>query len=175
LNSLKNQIYKDLYSDKKGLKSFIKEYFFNASFRVLLNHRLGKSFAKSRFKIVNYLGAYYKKKLIEKRGCDISYKSVLGSNIKLPHPIGIVIGDEVIIEDNVTIFQQVTFGSHGKRESKKEYPVIKSGAKIYAGAKIIGGVTIGHNAIIGANSLINIDVPDGSIAYGIPCKVKKMT
>lgn len=59
--------------------------------------------------------------------------------MKLPHPIGIVIGDGVIIKDNVMVFQQVTFGSHGRKEKEMRYPIIESGVKIYAGAKIIGG------------------------------------
>jgi len=89
----------------------------------------------------------------------------------MPHPIGVIIGDGVVIKDNVMIFQQVTLGSHGKRTEEMRYPVIESGVKIYAGAKIIGGVTIGENAIIGANSVVNVDVPAGATAVGIPCKI----
>ncbi|ERM80694.1 hypothetical protein P872_21560 [Rhodonellum psychrophilum GCM71 = DSM 17998] len=85
--------------------------------------------------------------------------------------MGIVIGDKVIIKDNVMIFQQVTFGSHGKKGLIKNYPTIEDGVKIYAGAKIIGGITIGKNAIIGANAVVNIDVPADCVAVGIPCKI----
>ena len=87
------------------------------------------------------------------------------------HPIGIVIGDGVIIKDNVTIFQQVTLGSHGKKGESFSYPIVEEGAKIYAGAKIIGGVVIGKKAIVGANAVVNINVPDHALAVGIPCKI----
>jgi len=109
--------------------------------------------------------------LIVKRHCDFSYKAKIGKNLRLPHPFGIVIGDGAVIKDNVTIFQQVTLGSHGKKDQEMKYPVIETGAKIYAGAKIIGGVTVGRDAIVGANSVVNIDVPPGATAVGIPCRI----
>jgi serine O-acetyltransferase len=62
-------------------------------------------------------------------------------------------------------------GSHGKGNSKKNYPTVKEGAKIFAGAIIIGDVTIGKNAIVAANAVVNINVPDDGIAVGIPAKL----
>ncbi|MBC6369212.1 hypothetical protein DDT91_20660 [Algoriphagus sp. AK58] len=106
-----------------------------------------------------------------KRSCQIDYSAVIGRNVKFAHPIGIVIGKNVIIGNNVKIWQNVTFGSHGKNALKKNYPVIKDNVRIFAGAKIIGGITIGENATIGANSVVNIDVPANATAVGIPCKI----
>jgi len=109
--------------------------------------------------------------MIVKRNCDISYNATIGKNLRLPHPIGIVIGDGVIIKDNVMVFQQVTFGSHGKKNQSLSYPIVENNVKIFAGAKIIGGITIGENAIIGANAVVNIDVPANTKAVGIPCRI----
>lgn len=163
----------NLLGKKKGLKNFLVSYLYSPRFRVLLNHRLGKYFFKSNNFFIRQIGSYYKARLVSKRSCDISYNSIIGKNFKMPHPIGIVIGEGVVIKDNVMVFQQVTFGSHGKKGKKLEYPIIEKGVKIYAGAKIIGGITIGENAIIGANAVVNIDVPPNSIAAGIPCKIIK--
>ncbi|PKA96791.1 serine O-acetyltransferase [Flavobacteriaceae bacterium MAR_2009_75] len=174
MNSLRKtyfDIKNDLRSNRVTLKVFVINYIYNSQFRVLLNHRIGKYFSNSSFFLFKHLGAYYKKELIVKRSCDISYNAVIGKKLTLPHPIGIVIGDKVLIEDNVTIFQQVTLGSHGKKSREKQYPIIRSGAKIYTGAKIIGGVTIGENAIIAANCVVNIDVPPNTVAVGIPCRI----
>jgi acetyltransferase-like isoleucine patch superfamily enzyme len=41
------------------------------------------------------------------------------------------------------------------------------------GVVIMPGVTIGDNVIIAANAVVNTDIPDNSIAGGIPCKVIK--
>lgn len=162
----------DLPITKRILVIFIKSYLYSPRFRLLLNHRLGKYFYKKQNFFLRQIGIYYKNKMITKRNCDISYNSFIGQNLRMPHPLGIVIGDGVIIDNNVMVFQQVTFGSHGKPgKNKKEYPHIKSGVKIFAGSKIIGGITIGENAVVGANSVVNIDVPANSVAVGIPCKI----
>tara|TARA_B100000378_G_scaffold206253_1_gene169510 strand:+ start:14128 stop:14658 length:531 start_codon:yes stop_codon:yes gene_type:complete len=168
LSDIKNDL------PKKSLISFIRNYFLNPSFRVLLNYRLGKYFFYSRLVFSKQLSEFYRYRLITKRGCDISYKSTLGKGIIFPHPLGIVIGVGVVVGDNVVVFQQVTLGSHGKSDSDVSYPVVRNSVKIYAGAKIIGGITIGRNSIVGANSLINKNVPSNSVAYGTPCKIKEI-
>lgn len=154
-----------------SFKKFIRRYLFDAAFRVLLNHRLGKYFYFRSTKVTTLLAKRYKYILISRRGCDISYKAVIGKNLKLPHPHGIVIGDGVIIQDNVKIWHQVTLGSHGKSGEPLAYPIVEDGVKIYPGAKIIGGITIGKNAIIGANTVVNIDIPKGATAVGTPCRI----
>ena len=161
----------DFPNGKVSLLLFIRYYWFSPGFRVLLNYRIGKYFSKSKNIFFRLLGKYYETRMIVKRNCDISYNASIGKNLKMPHPIGIVIGNGVVIKDNVKIFQQVTFGSHGKKGEEQKYPIIESGVRIYAGAKIIGGITIGENAIIGANSVVNIDVPANTAAVGIPCKI----
>jgi len=168
------QLIKEIKGDfvsRNPLLGFLRNYFLNPSFRVLLNHRIGKYFYRSENKVLRLVASRLKYKLISKRGCDISYNAVIGKRVRFPHAIGIVIGEGVIIEDNVTIFQHVTIGSHGKRGEIMKYPVLNQGAKIYAGAKIIGGVVIGENAVVGANTVVNIDVPSNQTAVGIPCRI----
>lgn len=171
LKELVNEIRGDL-GEKPTVLQFVKDYLYSARFRILLNHRLGKFLFKSGSFVLRQIALRYKYKLISRRGCDISYNAIIGKRLRLPHPIGIVIGDGVVIKDYVMIFQQVTFGSHGKKGKDFSYPVIENNVKIFAGAKIIGGVTIGENSVIGANTLVNKDIPPNSVAYGIPCQIK---
>ncbi len=44
---------------------------------------------------------------------------------------------------------------------------------IGGGAIILPGVTIGHNVMIGAGSVVTGDIPDNTIAYGNPCRVRR--
>jgi acetyltransferase-like isoleucine patch superfamily enzyme len=36
---------------------------------------------------------------------------------------------------------------------------------------VLPGVTIGENAVVGAFSFVNADIPDGTVAFGVPEKV----
>lgn len=51
--------------------------------------------------------------------------------------------------------------------------VIKDGAHIGIGSIIMPGVTIGKGAVIGAGSVVTKDIPDYSLALGVPAKVIK--
>ncbi len=107
-------------------------------------------------------------------GLTISPNTTLPNSTKFPHPTGIVIGDGVTIEENVTIYQNVTIGAARIGEAKeKKYPFIAENSTIFAGAKIFGEIRIGKNSIIGANAVITKNVPDDSVAAGIPAKIWK--
>lgn len=105
-------------------------------------------------------------------GCHISSGAVIGPGLSMPHPVGIVIGSGSIIEEHVTIYQGVTLGVNGRSMS---YPTLQSGATVYAGAVILGGVNIGKNAIVGANAVVTRDVPEGSVAVGVPARIVSST
>lgn len=170
-------IIKLIISDFKshGGKSFFKYFsifLFDAKFRLLLNYRIGSHFQYSKFKLIRCFCSYYKYRQITKRGCQISYKAQIGTGVKFLHPIGVVIGDNVIIGNNVSIWQQVTLGSHGKPGEPLSYPIVEDNVKIFAGAKLFGNIIIGNNAIIGANAVVNKNVPAHSTAVGIPATIK---
>lgn len=60
-----------------------------------------------------------------------------------------------------------------KRMSKMAQ--IKIGDNVYIGqnAMIMPGVEIGNNVIIGAGSIVTRNIPDNSVAVGVPATVKK--
>jgi serine O-acetyltransferase len=89
--------------------------------------------------------------------------------------MGVIIGDGCVVGDDVTLFQNVTLGSHGREGLGKAYPVIGNKVTAYANAIIIGGISIGDGATIGALSLVLSDVPQGRIAVGIPAKINSVS
>lgn len=103
--------------------------------------------------------------------CDISPRATIGRACRFPHPLGIVIGDGVVIGDEVGVWQRVTLGSHG-RGGDCSYPIIGNRAKIYENASVLGAVTVGQESVIGAHSLVLCDVPQGKTAIGIPARIK---
>jgi serine O-acetyltransferase len=46
--------------------------------------------------------------------------------------------------------------------------VIGNNVDIGAGAKLLGRIRVGNNVLIGANAVVVGDVPDDSIAVGVP-------
>lgn len=87
----------------------------------------------------------------------------------LPHPLGIVIGKNVNLGSNCTIYQNVTIGvSNNKNE---DYPVIGDNVIIYANAIIIGNVVVGNDAVIGAGCIVTKNVPANKIAVGTPMRL----
>ena len=105
---------------------------------------------------------------------DISYKASIGGGLVFSHGHDIVIGADVKIGENCTIFNGVTLGNKNLEfSSEGNQPTVGNNVIISTGAKILGPVNIGNNVIIGANSVVLNDVPTNSIAVGIPALVKK--
>ena len=123
-----------------------------------------KLYRSGKKRLANYLSYQIQKKY----HCIISPHSMIGSNLKLPHPLSIVIGYDAIIGNSVTIYQDVTIG-----QKDNKYPTIGNNVMIYTGAKIIGDVHIGNNVIIGANAVVMHDVPDNCVVAGIPARIIK--
>jgi len=114
----------------------------------------------------------WSEKRLQSHGLHIAKNAKIGDRLKLPHPIGIVIGDGVIIGNDVQIFQNVTIGGARIGDSaKKNHPRIGNGTIIFSGAAIIGGIGIGDNCIVGANSVVSQDIPSGSVVAGVPGRI----
>ena len=79
---------------------------------------------------------------------------------------------KTIIGDNVTIYHGVTLGGVSTEKTKR-HPTLKNNVIVGAGAKILGNITLGENVRIGANSVVLKNVPDNSVAVGIPARIIK--
>lgn len=110
-------------------------------------------------------------------GIEIHPGAQVGRRVVIDHGMGVVIGETAVIGDDCLIFHGVTLG--GKEATRRDlvsgrrHPQLGHGVTVGAGAKILGPVTIGDGAVIGANAVVIIDVPPGSIAVGVPAKVKR--
>jgi acetyltransferase-like isoleucine patch superfamily enzyme len=77
----------------------------------------------------------------------------------------------VDIEKNVQIGSHCSIYSISTIDKKKGKVVIKENARLCTHSTIMPGVTIGKNSIVGAHSFVNKDIPDNTIAYGVPAKI----
>ena len=93
----------------------------------------------------------------------------INSNSLLMARGGITIEDDVMFAANV----QLLSNNHDEydRQVLLCKPIhIKKGAWIGAGASILPGVTIGNNVVVGAGAVVTKDIPDNSLAVGVPAR-----
>lgn len=121
--------------------------------------------------VYRYVAMYITFKIKTKYGCYLSPKAIIGKNLSLRHPVGVVIGDGVTIGDNATIYQGVTLGAARSGEGAKAlYPNLSDEITIFAGACVLGNINISNNVIVGANSVLLVDATPDSVYAGIPAK-----
>jgi len=84
--------------------------------------------------------------------------------------LGVAIHKRAVIGNHTTISQGVTIGG---RSRHYEVPIIGNNCFISPGAKVLGPIKIGNNCLIGPNAVVIQDIPDNSIAVGIPAKIIK--
>ncbi len=101
---------------------------------------------------------------------DINPAAQFGKGLFFDHATGIVIGETVVIEDDVSILQGVTLGGTGK-EVGDRHPKIRRGVLIGSGAKVLGNIEIGRCARIASGSVVLAPVPNNTTVAGVPARV----
>jgi serine O-acetyltransferase len=174
---LKEDLRATLLKRKVTLFDFFFNFFFNYKFRIVIRLRVSQYFHKR-----GYLGRkiallLYWKNL--RRSIDISPKSIIGYGLRIAHPIGIVIGDRVVIGNYCSILQNVTIGGNSGKTQLHEgkvlhMPYVGDFVQVSPGACILGPLIIGDFVIIGANSVITKNLNNAEVLTGIPGKVLKV-
>lgn len=101
---------------------------------------------------------------------DIHPAARIGRGIFLDHATGLVVGATAVIEDNVSMLQDVTLGGTGKERGDR-HPKVRQGVLIGAGAKILGNIEVGQCARVAAGSVVLKPVPRNSTVAGVPAQV----
>jgi serine O-acetyltransferase len=103
-------------------------------------------------------------------GIEFPCEVQIGRNFVIDHFGGIIVSGYAKFGDDCRIRNGVVVGL--RRVDDPCAPTIGNNVDIGTGAKILGPVSIGNNVMIGANAVVLVDVPDNSIAVGIPAVVK---
>jgi serine O-acetyltransferase len=101
---------------------------------------------------------------------DINPAAHIGRGIFLDHATGLVVGETAVVEDDVSMLQDVTLGGTGKEDGDR-HPKIRRGVLIGAGAKILGNIEVGECARIAAGSVVLKSVPPHMTVAGVPARV----
>lgn len=146
--------------------SLLEIFLFSKGFLALQAHRLGHALWTCGERL---LALHLQARCNRLLAIDIHPAAQLGRGIMLDHGTGIVIGETAVVEDDVSILQQVTLGGTGKEQGDR-HPKIRKGVMIGAGAKILGNLEIGEGAKIGAGSVVLHPVAPHTTVVGIPAR-----
>ncbi len=105
-------------------------------------------------------------------GIDLIMSSKVGPGFYIGHFSGIIISGD--FGRDCSVGQCVTVGTKGAGHGG-DGPVFGDNVYIGAGAKVLGEIKIGSNVRIGANAVVVTDVPDNSLAVGVPARIKPIS
>ena len=114
--------------------------------------------------------------------CDNGKNIHVGDNFLANYQVTILDVNEVYIGNDVMIGPKTTITTVGhpinpnkRRQRLGQASKVRIGNDVWIGANvcILPGVTIGNNVIIGAGAVVNRDIPDNTMAVGVPARVIK--
>src|ERR1700742_2778571 len=147
--------------------SYLDAFLFYKGFHALESFRVAHWMWREGRKA---MALFLQSRISQKFAVDIHPAAVIGRGIMLDHATGIVIGETAVVDDDVSIMQDVTLGGTGK-ESGDRHPKIRRGVLISLGAKVLGNIEIGEYSRVGAGSVVLTAVPAGCTAVGVPAKI----
>jgi serine O-acetyltransferase len=146
---------------------FIEPVLYFKGFHAIETHRLANwLYTSGRQDLAFYLQS----RASEVFQVDIHPAVPMGKGIFIDHATGLVVGGTAVIDDDVSILQNVTLGGTGK-ESGDRHPKIRRGVLIGAGAEILGNIEIGECSRVAAGSVVLKPVPAHATVAGVPAKV----
>jgi UDP-2-acetamido-3-amino-2,3-dideoxy-glucuronate N-acetyltransferase len=108
------------------------------------------------------------------RGTMVEYDTKIGSYTKIQ--TACYITGNMVIEDHVFFGPRATTLNDKYMDRVKcefKGPHVKKGARIGGNATLLPGVIIGRDVVIGAGAVVIKNIPDCSVAVGVPAKVIK--
>ena len=156
-----------VYERDPACERFIEPFLYFKGFHAIQAHRLTHFLWSSGERD---FALYLQSRSSEVFQTDIHPAAAFGRGIFLDHATGLVVGETAVVEDEVSMLQDVTLGGTGK-ESGDRHPKIRSGVMIGAGAKILGNIEVGENARIAAGSVVLRPVAAHTTVAGVPARV----
>ena len=108
-------------------------------------------------------------------GTELGEHSTISSNNKVIFGNDVLTGPHIFVADHNHAYTNISvpISKQGVKCNPTDEVVIGDGSWIGTNVVIVGNVHIGKHCVIGANSVVTKDIPDYSVAAGIPAKVIK--
>ncbi|MEU3986180.1 serine O-acetyltransferase EpsC [Streptomyces sp. NPDC026672] len=110
-------------------------------------------------------------------GVEIHPGAQIGRRFFVDHGAAVVIGEDAVIGNDVTLYHQVTIGSVGwwrdrrRPPGERRHPTLGDRVVVGANASVLGAVHIGSDSLVGAHSLVVTDLPPRSRVQAPPSQV----
>jgi acetyltransferase-like isoleucine patch superfamily enzyme len=95
----------------------------------------------------------------------LGYKTDIGAFTYINAKYGVIVEDYVQIGSHCSIYSLSTIDDKCGEVRLMKY------CRIGSHSVVMPGVTIGENSIIGACSFVDSDIPDNTVAFGVPARV----
>lgn len=156
-----------VYDRDPACNRFIEPVLYFKGFHAILAQRLSHWLYNTNRRDFAF---YLQSRVSEIFQVDIHPAVPMGKGLFIDHATGVVVGGTAVIENDVSILQNVTLGGTGK-ESGDRHPKIREGVLIGAGAKVLGNIEIGYCSRVAAGSVVLAAVPAHVTVAGVPAKV----
>jgi serine O-acetyltransferase len=93
-------------------------------------------------------------------GMEIFDSAVIGRRVMFGHHVGVVVGSEAVLGNDIEIQGHVTIGQNGT--SNTDQPHVGNDVQFGAGATVVGPITVGDGARIGPGAVVVSNVPPGA-------------
>lgn len=112
--------------------------------------------------------------------CDYGYRIKVGAGFYANHGTVMQDGGGITFGDNVFVAPYCVFTTaehpvdpEQRRAGLEIAKPIRIGNDVWIGTHVtvLAGVTIGDGAVIGAGSVVTRDIPERTVAVGVPCRV----
>jgi serine O-acetyltransferase len=153
----------------RPIKVALESLLFKAGFQAVLLYRLSHWLHRRG---LTYLAWATSRLNLFLTGAEIEFNAQFGPGLCIAHPSGIMIGRGTTGGSHVTLFQGVSFGvKDWHPENIRRFPEIGSHCTFFSHSAVYGGVRVGDSCIVAGHSVVVADMPEGSLAVGIPAKV----
>lgn len=123
----------------------------NPGFALACHHRAAH-WAVGQGRLGRAVALVLERRMIATFGCHLSAQAHIGPGVRFPHPVGIVVGEGVVIGAGATLYQQVTLGR--RTRDAADYPCLGDCVVVYCGATLLGRVAIADGGVVGAQRLV---------------------
>ena len=153
-----------------GWRVFWEGLIFKAGFQACLFYRISYWFFERGW---TYAAWFTSRLNLFLTGAEIEFNASIGPGLFIAHPGGIVVGRGTVLGEGTTLFQGVSFGVKSWHPDEiGKFPKAGNHCYFFAHAVVAGDVRIGDYCLVAANAVVTKDLPDGSLAKGVPAEIQ---